>query len=381
MIDKRIGILGGGQLGKMIYSAGSQMNIKLSYLDQSKDSPTGQVCMAFEVGDITAYDDVLSFGRKNDIISIEIEKVNVEALKQLQKEGKSVCPSPGIIEMIQDKGLQKEFYKSNDIANSPFILVEGEDEINNLIEKGQLTFPFVQKSRKGGYHGQGVAVINNESDLNKLLPVPSVIEDLVAIEKEIAVIVCRNRNGEVAIYDPVEMVFDPQANLLDYHLAPANLSNDSVKEVFELAMKMANTLSLEGILAIELFLDQNDQIIVNEMAPRPHNSGHHTIESCFTSQYENMLRAILNQSLGRPEILCPSILINLLGSAGYSGDTVYTGLEEILNVRGSNLHLYGKSQTKPFRKMGHVTLLHDKNYVPLESKDLIKSVFKTKPVN
>jgi len=379
MIEKRIGILGGGQLGKMIFQAGSTMLLDISFLDKSSDYPAGLITKNFTEGDIANYDDIIAFGQNMDVISIEIERVNVEALKVLKEAGKDVFPSPEIIGLIQDKGDQKKFYKDHGFDTSPFILVDSTEDIYEGLKNGSISYPFVQKSRRGGYDGRGVAVINGQNEIHKILEGPCVIEEKVDIDKEIAVLVCRNKGGEVAIYDPVEMVFDDEANLLDYQLAPAAISRDQNINIHELALKMASKLDLVGLLAIELFLDKEGNIIVNEMAPRPHNSGHHTIEACYTGQYENLLRAILNLPLGCPDIISPSILVNLLGSPDYRGETVYSGISEIMNLRGANLHLYGKNETRPHRKMGHVTILHEEHYSPHESKDIIKRVFKTVP--
>lgn len=381
MLDKKIGILGGGQLGKMLCMAGSGMNLDIYVMDKQKDFPAGSVCAQFVEGDITEYSDVLNFGRTVDILTIEFEKINVAALFDLEKEGRKVYPSPEIISMIQDKGIQKQFYKEKHIPTSNFILFKSKHEILQSLKKGQLNFPFVQKARRDGYDGQGVLVCHDDKYVDLLFDTPSVIEELVSIEKEIAVIVCRNKRGHVSIYDPVEMVFNHEANLLDYQISPAHIENSTFLEATEMAYNIANTLELVGILAIEMFLDKTGKLILNEVAPRPHNSGHHTIESCYTSQYENHLRAILNLPLGKPDILAHSVLINLLGSPGYSGETVISGEDEILRINGSNLHLYGKKNTKPFRKMGHVTLIHEKERIPYESISRIKKSFSTAPLN
>ena len=379
MNDIKIGILGGGQLGKMLCMAGSGMSLNISVMDKSKSFPAGLVCKNFIEGDITSEKDVLDFGRSVDVLTIEFEKINVDALYQLESEGKKVFPSASIIGMIQDKGTQKQFYSNHNIPTSDYYLCESKEDVLSRMEDGEFSFPFVQKTRRDGYDGQGVLVCKDESYKSKLFDAPCVIEKMVDIEKELAVIVCRNEKGDIAIFDTVEMVFDPQANLLDYQLAPARIDKSMVYEINDLAMSIAQKLDLVGLLAIELFLDTSGKILVNEMAPRPHNSGHHSIEACFTSQYENHLRAILNLPLGKTDILSPSILINLLGCENYSGKATISGSEDILKVQGSHLHLYGKNDTKPYRKMGHVTLLHEKEHVPYDSIDEIKRHFKTAP--
>ena len=380
MTDKRIGILGGGQLGKMLCMAGYQMSMNMSILDSALSFPAAQVCKSFKEGEITNYDDVFSFGQYMDIITIEIEKVNVQALIDLEKIGKSVFPSSDIILTIQDKGIQKQFFEANNLPTSDFKLVTGKEELLRLIKSGDIQQPFVQKVRKNGYDGRGVKIIKSSDGPDEMIDAPSVIEKLVNVDKEIAVIICRNAKGDIAIYDPVEMVFDPKANLLVYQLSPSSIEEKTLMEINHIAYDIALRFDLVGILAIELFLTHSGEILINEMAPRPHNSGHHSIEACKTSQYENHLRSICNLPLGDPTSLSPSLLINLLGSSGYNGPTHYRGIEQILNIQGSNLHLYGKKISKPNRKMGHVTILYDGVESPLKYFDIVKESFYTSPL-
>ena len=365
MIDKRIGIIGGGQLGKMICGAAHQMAMDVSVLDASCSFPAGNVCNSFVEGDITDFDDVLNFGKKMDILTIEIEKINTAALKELVNLGIQVHPRPEIIETIKDKALQKDLLIRNGISTASFKKIINRAHLLELISSENLKFPFVQKLRKDGYDGRGVLVCKEDTPTSEFFDAPSIVEEVVDIVKEIAVIICRNENGEVAVYDAVEMVFDPRANLLDYQIAPARINDKLKLEIEKIAFEISSHFNLVGILAIELFLTSSGDILVNEMAPRPHNSGHHTIEACHTSQYENLLRAIANMPLGNPAAVSSSILINLLGSEDYSGETLYGGIEQLLRIPHSHLHLYGKKKSKPYRKMGHLCIL---------SKDVSKDI-------
>ncbi|MGK0390564.1 MAG: 5-(carboxyamino)imidazole ribonucleotide synthase [Maribacter sp.] len=358
MFKKTIGILGGGQLGKMTALAAQNWDVPLRFLDVSNDFPAGKVCPFFEEGSFKDYDAVMAFGRGCDIVTIEIEAVNTEALKQLEKEGKIVHPKPSVLEVIKDKGLQKQFYADQNIATSDFILVENKEETKAKLETGELSFPFVQKARVGGYDGKGVAVIKNEDDFNnKWLKTPSVIEDLVPIEKELAVIVARNESGETAVYPTVEMLFSEEANLVEFLLSPANITAEQEAEAKALAIEVIKGFNVCGLLAVEMFLTPTGEILVNEVAPRPHNSGHHTIDACITSQYEQMIRAITNTPLGSTKMTSPAIMLNLLGEPNHTGKVYYQGVNECLALEGVKVHIYGKKLTKPYRKMGHVTIV------------------------
>lgn len=354
---QKIGILGGGQLGKMLCQAGSKMGLDISILEKDHSFPAYMVCSSFECGDITSYDDVMSFGSKMDILTIEIENVNVDALEDLEKAGKKVYPSSAALKIIRDKGKQKMFYEASGIPTSEFELVKGKEEIIQLVKSTELDVPFVQKSRTEGYDGKGVHVVRSTKDLLNILDCPSVVESMVEIDKEIAIIIARNPSGDIKAFPSVEMQFHPTANLVEFLFSPSTLTEQQEKQAIHLAQTIAEKLDVVGLLAVEMFVDVNGNILVNEVAPRPHNSGHHTIEASVTSQYEMHLRAILDLPLGCTELVRPAVMVNLLGEIGYSGPTVYDGLEACLAIDGVYLHLYGKKETKPFRKMGHVTIV------------------------
>jgi 5-(carboxyamino)imidazole ribonucleotide synthase len=370
MIQKIVGILGGGQLGKMMLQKAADFNLVTHVLDPAADAPCRYLCHLFTQGSFNDYDTVLSFGMACDIITIEIENVNVDALYELQKRGKEVYPQPHIIAMIQDKGLQKNFYNENKIATAAYKLV-------NDISQIDWPFPYIQKMRTQGYDGKGVRKIDNAEELSQHgFTTPSVIEELVNFEKEIAVIVARNASGDIAVYPPVEMKFNHEANLLDYLFAPSLLSPSQIKEASDIAIKIISQLEMVGILAVEMFVTADGKILVNEMAPRAHNSGHQTIEANHTSQYEQILRAIYNMPLGSTEIIASAVMFNLLGEKGFTGLAQYEGIDELLKVEGVHIHLYGKTITKPFRKMGHVTVTHNNIeeaiFVALTLKEKIK---------
>lgn len=352
-----LGVLGGGQLGKMLSLAASNWNIKTRILDLDDEMPAALVCSEFVRGDFRDEKTVLSFGRKSDVLTVEIEQVNVNALKLLKSEGKRVFPEPEILEMIQDKYFQNQWLTERRFPKPAFQAFLNPQEIRDAVKRGAVKIPFVQKTRQFGYDGKGVRAVQRAEDLHKLLEGASLIEDMVMIDKELAVMVCRNSRGQTAVYDPVEMVFNPQANLVDYLLCPAEISPEISAEACRLAQEIIQQLGMTGVLAVEMFLDKKGKIWINEMAPRPHNSGHHTIESCVTSQYEQHLRSIFNFPLGSTRIKTPSLMMNLLGEPGYSGAVHYEGLTECLRLEGVKIHIYGKKQTRPFRKMGHVTIL------------------------
>lgn len=357
--DFKIGILGGGQLGKMLGLAAANWDVKIWMLDKSKSFPGGNTCSHFVEGDFKNYDDVYNFGQQVDVLTIEIEHVNTDALLQLEKEGKTIHPSPSKLNIIKDKGLQKQFYYEHKLPTSPFRLFSGKEEILDAIEANKLRFPFVQKSRLAGYDGKGVAVIRSENDLSKILAAPSVLEPLVDIDKELAVVVARNERGEVQAFPPVEMEFHPTANLVEFLICPAQISEEISQKAIDVSMKVMETFGVCGLLAVELFLTKSGEILINEVAPRPHNSGHHTIDSCYTSQFQQHLRAIMNLPLGSTKMKTPSVMVNILGADNHTGHAYYDGLSEAMNIEGANLHLYGKELTKPFRKMGHATIVAD----------------------
>ena len=355
--DFKLGILGGGQLGKMLCQVSRNWDLKTYVLDPNEKCSAIHNCAKFFKGDFKDYKTVYQFGKQVDVLTIEIEAVNTDALLKLQEEGVKVYPDPKAISIIQDKGLQKQLYVDNGIKTSDFVLFDDEKEVIDAVKNGALKIPFVQKARKDGYDGKGVKVVNDDSDLSELLKGSCLIEDLVDLEKEISVIVARNPEGEIKCFPPVEMEFNSDANLVEFLFAPSNLTEAQVNEANLLAEKTIEALDIVGLLAVEMFLDKNGNILVNEVAPRPHNSGHQTIEANLTSQYEQHLRAILNFPLGDTEIISPSVMINLLGEPGFEGPVKYEGLNECMQISGFNLHVYGKEVTKSFRKMGHVTIL------------------------
>lgn len=353
----KVGILGGGQLGKMFALAAHNWDVETWALDASRSFPTGPVCSHFVEGDFKDYEAVYAFGKQVDVLTIEIEHVNTEALLKLESEGVKVHPSPAALNIIKDKGLQKDFYLKNNLPSSDFQLYESGEAIKAAIEAGKLHFPFVQKSRTAGYDGKGVAVIKSVADLPLLLPDASVVEDLVDIKKEIAVIVARNEQGDAKAFPAVEMEFNPVANLVEFLVCPADIDPKLERQAEQLALDTIAAYGICGLLAVELFLTNDNRLLINEVAPRPHNSGHHTIDSCYTSQFEQHLRGILDLPLGSTKMKTASVMVNLLGEPGHIGPVRYAGFEEAVAMEGVKVHLYGKAETKPYRKMGHVTVL------------------------
>ncbi len=370
--DYKIGMLGGGQLGRMLLQAAVDYNLEIHVLDPDGDAPCKNWGTSFTTGSLTDFDTVYQFGKEMDLITIEIENVNVEALKKLQKEGTKVYPQPDIIEMIQDKRLQKEFYTKNNIPTAPFVRTETKEDILNHID----LLPAVHKLGKEGYDGKGVQVIDSKNDISKGFDKPGLLEKKIAFVKELSVIVARNPDGQISAFPTVEMVFHPTQNLVEFLFSPAEISEELHKKAEKIAKGVINDIGLVGILAVEMFLTADGEILVNEIAPRPHNSGHQTILANYTSQYEQHLRAILNMPLGATNQHCPAAMVNLLGEPGYVGSAIFEGLEEALNIEGVYPHLYGKKITKPFRKMGHVTIL-DKSIDGLKKKsEEVKNLIK-----
>ena len=351
-LTTKLGILGGGQLGRMLIQEAVNFNIHISVLDPSANAPCAELANNFVVGNFNDYQTVLDFGKTVDVLTIEIEHVNIEALEELERLGKKVFPRPQALRTIQDKGLQKQFYKANNIPTAPFHLIDNAEDALLFKEKG----PFMQKLRKGGYDGKGVTPLRTEAEFNAAFNAPSVLEEFVPFVKELAVIVARNENGELATFPLVEMEFNSEANLVEFIFSPANVNVEIENNAKKIATDIANKLEHIGLLAIELFLTEDGNLLVNEIAPRPHNSGHHTIEACFVSQYGMHLRAILNMPLGSTGLRTPAVMINLLGEKGFEGKARYENIEEVLHTEGAYIHLYGKEDTKPFRKMGHITV-------------------------
>lgn len=370
----RIGILGGGQLGRMLCQAGSKLGMSLMCLDKDNSYPAAHVCSGFEIGDFTDYDSVCDFGRQCDIITIEIEKVNVDALEYLASIGKGVFPSPSTIRLIQDKGAQKAFLEAHDIPTAPFKTYESIEALRSDVSAGRRSFPFVQKLRREGYDGRGVMIIRGPEELEQAFRENFLVEEKVDIHREVAIIICRNTLGQTVLYDPVEMVFDAEANVLMYQLCPAEITGEQHSRIQSIAKNLAEAFDLVGLLAIELFIDRDGQILVNEMAPRPHNSGHHTIEGTRCSQFENHLRAIQGLPLGSAQRTSMSLMANILGAEGFTGIPKLEGLQHVLSEENVFLHLYGKQTTRPFRKMGHLTIVGEERnnlvarYNTLQSK-------------
>ena len=355
MSIKKIGILGGGQLGRMLLQAAANYPVETFVMENDAHSPAAHLCHDFTKGDITNFEDVYNFGKGLHAITIEIENVNVEALFKLQEEGIKISPSPFIIQTVQDKGLQKEFFKQNGFPTADYTLIENKNEINQHLK----LLPLVHKSRKGGYDGKGVQIIKSTADLTNVPDVPAVLENLVDILSEVSVIVSRNEAAEIKCFPAVDMQFNKEANLVEFLFSPSRLSHELENQAKEIAIRLANELNLVGILAVEMFLTKEYKLLINEIAPRPHNSGHQTIEGNKISQYEQMLRAITGLPLGNTEITLPSVMLNLLGEKNYTGNAIYSGIENVLKMDGVHIHLYGKKITKPFRKMGHVTVTAD----------------------
>lgn len=370
----KIGILGGGQLGQMWIQSAIGFDVEIHVLDPDEEAPCRHFCANFVVGDYLDFDTVYNFGRNLEVVTIEFENINVDALFKLQEEGVKVYPQPEVIKLIQDKGLQKEFYMESGIPTSEFVLVDNLEDFANIEDS---FFPVFQKARRGGYDGKGVVKIDSKFDLSMAFDVPSVLEKKVEMINEVGVIVARSATGEVKAFPPVDLVFNEKANLVEFLYTPSQNSEEIQAEAMELALKVASKLEIVGLLAVEMFVTK-DGVIVNEIAPRPHNSGHSTIESNVTNQFEQHLRAIMGLSLGATEVVRPSVMINLLGMDGFSGIVQYEGVEEVLKVDGVHLHLYGKRITKPYRKMGHLNVTADTLEKAIEKAHNVKNLIKIK---
>lgn len=354
----KLGILGGGQLGKMLLTETRKFDIYTCVLDPSSDAPSKIACNEFFQGDLMDYETVFNFGKNVDVLTIEIENVNVQALEALEKKGVRVFPSAKTLRTIQNKATQKLFYVDNNIPTAPFSRFAYLSEIEDAIDNGGIELPFVWKAAQFGYDGNGVKIVRSAADLKDLKDAECIAEKLVPFKNELAVIVSRNVGGQVKTYPVVEMEFHPEANQVEYVICPARISVNVAKKAIDVALKVSEAYNHVGLLAVEMFQTQNDEIFVNEVAPRPHNSGHHTIESSFTSQFEQHLRAILNLPLGQTDNKAAGVMVNLVGAEGYTGDVVYENIEKIMAMDGVTPHIYGKKQTRPFRKMGHVTIVN-----------------------
>lgn len=355
----KLGILGGGQLGKMMLNETRKFDIYTHVLDPSNEAPSKIACNEFFQGDLMDFETVYNFGKKVDVLTIEIENVNVDALEALEKEGVKVFPASKTLRTIQNKAKQKLFYIDHNLPTAPFSRFAYKDEISTAIEHESLSFPFVWKSAKFGYDGNGVKIIRTYSDLDNLPNVECITEELVPFKNELSVIVARNVYGKVKVYPVVEMEFHPEANQVEYVICPARISKEVALKAELVALRTSQAFEHVGLLAVEMFQTKDDEILINEVAPRPHNSGHHTIEASYTSQFEQHIRAILNLPLGRTDSKVGGIMVNLVGAEEHTGNVVYQNIEEIMEMEGVTPHIYGKKQTRPFRKMGHVTIVHE----------------------
>ena len=354
----KLGILGGGQLGKMLLYDAKRYDLHTKVMDSNFEVPCARLADEFILGDITNYDDVINFGNKVDIITVEIEKINTDALLFLEKKGKKIFPSAVTLKIIQNKTQQKEFYQKNNLPTSRFKNYSNIDELKSNFEKDNFKFPFVWKSSRFGYDGKGVKIIKKFDDLNFSYDEECLIEEKISIKKELSVIVARNIDGEMKCFPVVEMEFNDKSNLVEYVMCPANISSDIESRAIEIAMKASEKFNMVGLLAVELFLDVNNKIIINEVAPRPHNSGHHTIECCMTSQFDQHIRSILNLPLGETQILIPGIMVNLVGENKVEGNVVYQNINDIFEIPGVFIHIYGKKKSRLDRKMGHITIVN-----------------------
>ena len=345
----KIGVLGGGQLGRMLIQEAINLNLHIHIMDPDQNAPCASIAQTFTCAAITDFDAVMEFGKDKNLITVEIENVNIEALEMLEKSGVQVYPQPHVLKIIKDKGTQKQFYKKNGIPTSPFVIFDSAQELMNA----SIELPVVQKLRTGGYDGKGVQILK---DAKSSYDAPHLIENLIDFEKEISIIVARNDKGQISTFPSVECEFNPEAHLVEFLFSPAEISQKIENKAKEIAADLIEKIDMVGILAVEMFHTKSGDILVNEIAPRPHNSGHHTIECCETSQFAQHLRAILSLPLGSTALIQPGAMINLLGEKGHTGTAIYGGLSDLLDHDNVFPHLYGKEQTKPFRKMGHVTI-------------------------
>jgi 5-(carboxyamino)imidazole ribonucleotide synthase len=357
--DFKLGILGGGQLGKMLLFDTRKFDIQTYVLDPSDEAPCKIACDQFFQGDLMDFDTVYNFGKKVDVLTFEIELVNLDALVQLEEEGLPVYPSPKTLKLIQNKGIQKDFYTQHTIPTAAYNRFNNTTALKTAVENNEVTLPFVWKCTEFGYDGNGVKVVQKATDLDELPNVECIAEKMIPFKNELAVIVCRNPSGEIKTYPVVEMEFHPEANQVEYVICPARIDDEVAKKARAIALNVSQQFNHVGLLAVEMFQTENDEILVNEVAPRPHNSGHYSIEASYTSQFENHLRAILDLPLGNTDSKVAGIMVNLVGSEGYSGQVIYQNIEKILGWNGVTPHIYGKKQTRPFRKMGHVTIVNE----------------------
>tara|TARA_Y100000766_G_scaffold274437_1_gene276425 strand:+ start:4531 stop:5682 length:1152 start_codon:yes stop_codon:yes gene_type:complete len=372
----KLGILGGGQLGKMLIYDAKRYDLHTKVMDINRKSPCNKIADEFIIGDITNYDDVINFGNKVDLITVEIENINTDALEDLEKSGKKVYPSPKTLKIIQNKSKQKNFYKNNHLPTSRFKSYSSLDELKKNFNHDNFDFPFVWKSSKFGYDGKGVKIINKIEDLDFAYTDQCLIEEKVSIKKELSVIVSRNVSGETKCFPVVEMEFNEKSNLVEYVMCPANISSTAEDNAIKIASELAEKFEMVGLLAVELFLTNKEEILINEVAPRPHNSGHHTIECCVTSQFDQHIRSILNLPLGSTDILTPGIMVNLVGQNEQEGNVIYKNLNDIFDYSGVFIHIYGKKKSRLNRKMGHITIINKDIKKAIEMGKKIKNKIK-----
>lgn len=356
--DFKLGILGGGQLGRMLLAETQKFDIHTAVLESNKNAPCAAICNEFVVGNLLDFDAVYNFGKKVDLLTIEIENINLDALDRLEAEGLKIFPKPKDLRIIQSKAIQKKFYLNHQIPTAAFHHFEYFKELKQSYENKSITFPFVWKAARFGYDGNGVKVVRNIEDLNRLPNEECITEELIPFKNELAVIVARNEDGETKTYPVVEMEFHPEANQVEYVICPARIDSEIAKKAREVALKVVNDLDFIGLLAVEMFQTKEDEILVNEVAPRPHNSGHYSIEASYTNQFEQHLRSVLNLPLGSTTSKVAGIMVNLVGEEGFSGQVIYQNIEKIIKIEGVTPHIYGKKETRPFRKMGHVTIVN-----------------------
>jgi 5-(carboxyamino)imidazole ribonucleotide synthase len=356
--DFKLGVLGGGQLGRMLLTETQKFDIFTSILDSSTEAPCAQICNEFHQGNLLDFNTVYNFGKQVDLLTIEIENVNIDALDRLEKEGIAIYPTPKSIRIIQNKATQKNFYKDNNVPTAAYFHFAYLEELKHSYHNSIIKFPFVWKAARFGYDGTGVKIVRTFKDIENLPQGECIVEKLIPFKNELAVIVARNHDGDVTSYPVVEMEFHPEANQVEYVICPARIDDNIAKKARKIALKVADAFDFVGLLAVEMFQTEEDEILVNEVAPRTHNSGHYSIEASNTNQFEQHLRSILNLPLGNTDSKVAGIMVNLVGAEGHTGEVVYENIEKILEIDGVTPHIYGKKITKPFRKMGHVTIVN-----------------------
>ena len=376
--DFKLGILGGGQLGKMLLQVTSRLSIKTNILDPSEDSPCKNLCNEFETGNLMDFDAVYQFGKKCDLVTFEIEHVNIEALEKLESEGTKVYPTSKTLKIIQNKNLQKQFFIDNNIPTSDFYYFKSPKDFKNSLHKNQISFPCVWKKTKFGYDGYGVEIIKSIEQIDNLPNEECIIEEFIPFEKELATTIVRNYSGDIQIFPLVQMDFNKESNQVEYVVCPAQVNREIKDLANALAMKVSKSFKHVGLLAIEMFLTKDNKILINEVAPRPHNSAHYSIEACENSQFQQHINSILNLKLGSCKSNNNAIMVNLVGEKGYSGPVIYQGIEKAMEQSNVSVHIYGKSNTKPNRKMGHVTVTDENLKNGLKKAKSVKNLIKVK---